>query len=845
MLEVPDRTAITDGSRTVSRRQLYTAALRLAGELAELVAADTPVGLYLANDALFPIAALACAAAGCPHVALDVSYPAERNAEIVRRARVPVVIDSRDRPAGTVLDNAGVTLITITAPDTPDADRDDGEPPHPPRTLPADDPFVLLYTSGSTGFPKGIVHSQRSLLESVYPDIRALDITEDDRCLSLWSPATIAGARALLAALVSGAVLVPRDPRAGLPQLIATLGDERITICRCAPTLIRTLVRVDGAREAMKHLRALTLGGERIHRADIDLLRPLLPQTCRISLNYGSTEAGVVAQWIVDDRSDSILGTGFAVTGTTLDIVAPDGTLVAEGELGELRSTGAATALGLWEAGAVVPGPIAPAPRDPGARVYHTGDLFRRRPDGLLEHAGRIDRMIKVRGQRVDLSGVEAALQAQPGVRAAAVVAPVVNGEPRLVAFITCENGRVLSARGLRRALHARLPAYMVPAAIRFIDTIPLLPGLKVDMAALERLASEHVRPRTATSARGEPDGSDLAAVVAYAWNGLLGRDSFENGERWDDAGGDSLKLLQLAQTIERVAGRPVDLDAFWPEMSGRELVHRLRYEIAGAGAHAARTVVLCPGMRGDEPKLATFRKLVGDDVRFFLPKYVAWEALVRETATFDALVEDVIGQVLANVPDRPLILAGYSFGGRVAHEVARRLVIAGNEVAFLALLDTNLTQSERVDDDTPQARSGRARFVRDVRAHGIRKALAIRAGYRLAVLVYRSPRLRRFVARRRNAVPLPPNVAFAFDHYMVWFVRAALAKGWTPATVSAPATLFRSGSYGAAPLDLGWREYTPALTVENVDGTHDSMIAGRHGERLASLFRAALAPHL
>ena len=384
----------------------------------------------------------------------------------------------------------------------------------------------------------------------------------------------------------------------------------------------------------------------------------------------------------------------------------------------------------------------------------------------------------------------------------------------------------------------------MVPATVRFVETLPQLPGYKIDVSELERLAAEPSPRPTLQPQGGKPDASDVAAVIAYVWNELLGRDSFASGERWDDAGGDSLKMLQLAYGIERLTERPLTLDAFWPEMRGAELVERLRETATAPRTESARTVVLCPGLRGDEPKLASFRKLVGDDVRFFLPAYTAWETLVRNAASFDAIVEDVVLQIRAKVRDRPLIIAGYSFGGKVAHEAARRLVLEGDDVAFLAILDTNLTANERIDGDAPSAQSGLDRLKRDVRMHGIRRTLAIRAGYRLAVYAYRSPGLRRFAARRPK-VPLPRDVAFAFQHYMVWFVRAALAKAWRPATQPACTTLFRSASYGeSAPRDLGWSAHTPDLTIEDIGGTHDSMIVDGQGEELANKLREALEAH-
>lgn len=840
----PFALAIDDGSLRFSRRELYDAAMQLAEALVRIAPAGSPIGLYLANDATFAVAALACVAAGCPHVALDVHYPMARNDEIARRAGIVATIERRDRPLVLAAGTDGVSHVPFEAYVSANHGERESELPPAPRPLELDDPFVLLFTSGSTGLPKGVVHSQRSLLHSVYPDIDVLALSEDDRSLGIWSPATIAGLRAALSALLSGARSIVRDPRSGLANVVATMRDERITIARAVPALVRAMAHVHGAREAMRYLRVLQLGGERVYGSDIDLLRPLLSDDCKISIGFGSTEAGIVAQWFVSGNARGVVPCGYPVRGTTLELIAADGSPAAIGAPGELRSTGPATALGFWNAGAIDSAAFRTTALDGSKRSYATGDLFRHDDAGRFVHAGRIDRMLKIRGQRVELGDVEAAVRRYPGVREAAVIARETAGTVQLIAFVVFETAGDRPIDGLRAALRAELPAHMVPADVRCLDEIPNLPGFKPDFAALEKLAADDRSQGRIGAAVAETQRDALTLAVMRAWNETLGNDSAGGNETWDDAGGDSLQMLLLAFRIERRIGRPISFDALAPDMRPSDLVERLR---GGSSPDAERarvpTLVLCPGLEGDEPRFVRFRRFFAPEFATLVPAYLPWHA-ADGAASMDAIVDDVVAQILRDVPERPLLLAGYSFGGVVAHEAARRLAERGEEVAFVGMLDPNRALYEAVEPRTLRRRI--AQLAANIRGVGLSRTLSMAAAFRLARTIHTRPRLLALCARRRERLPLPGEARFFFDYKMTYYVRNELAEAWRPHILELPVTLFRARSNVTnKEADLGWHRYAPRLTVEDVDGSHFSMIEGAEGERLAkTVARIAIATH-
>jgi thioesterase domain-containing protein len=245
------------------------------------------------------------------------------------------------------------------------------------------------------------------------------------------------------------------------------------------------------------------------------------------------------------------------------------------------------------------------------------------------------------------------------------------------------------------------------------------------------------------------------------------------------------------------------------------------------------------PGLEGDEPKLVHFRKLLDHSLDVVLPPYPGWERLVRPGASFATIVDDVVAHVERALPTQPIVLAGYSFGGLIAHEAARRLIEGGRTVAFVGLLDADLPTSRGYlpAPETLTVRERIARFDRDRRRRGLRTALATFAGYRLAAAAQRRP------AIRRLARWLPADVAFVFHYRLNWLVRVDLAKAWRPGILQAEATLFRTRASDAEPpRDLDWLRYTPALVTEYVDGTHASMLTGADGEALAAALQGAIA---
>jgi len=546
--EGPDRVALWCQGAEVSYRELDRAANRLARRLrASGVRRGDRVGLLLPRSADVYLALLAVLKAGAAYVPLDPDYPADRVLYILEDSGARALIchsslDARHAGfAGAVLALDALGADLAFEPDGPLPASETGAAP--------DDVGYIIYTSGTTGRPKGVMIAHRSACHLVRAEADIFGVGPDDRVYQGFSIAFDASVEEVWLAFFAGAALVvgTREMAQAGPALPRMLTEAGVTVLSTVPTLL-ALMEGD-----LPTVRLLILGGEQCPQG-------LAERWCgpgrRVVNTYGPTEATVIATF-ADLAPGRPVTIGRPVPGYTVYLLDDRMRRVAAGEAGEIFIGGPGLArgyVGLPELTAekFVDNPFAGSD-DLSPRLYRSGDLGRDTGAGGIEFLGRIDGQVKLRGFRIELSEVEAVLLGCEGVRACAVaLREDTPGLPELVAYVVLVGTLPVDPKGVRLALRGRLPAYMIPARVETIASLPTLPSGKVDRRSLPA-------PRPSPDgAAGEPEPegrTDLERTIARAWGRLFAPVPVGVGDDFfRDLGGHS---LLAARTVSELRADP------------------------------------------------------------------------------------------------------------------------------------------------------------------------------------------------------------------------------------------------------------------------------------------------
>ncbi len=481
----PDRTAIVEATRTLTYRQFWNLVARFGHAVANATAPRGPIALLLRDYAGCAGGLFAGIIAGRPCLALDCAHPPERNAEFIRSANAAmVVIQAGDEEALAAAD--GRQVLAMDDPGT----VEEPAPLSLPSRLGLDEPAFILPTSGSTGQPKLVVHSQRTEAYRANRRGDAASLTEDDRIMLCAGPPTsYSGIGFLLAPLRAGATAHLINMRQeGISGLLHRVANERITVLLAGTSLLRSVLELAEARKAVSHLRLVRAGGEATVHSDIALLRSVLPAGCLLETGDGATESTNL-RWPIplhDTRDPVRVPGGYPELGGDFLILDDDGTACLPGVPGELIVRSRYNALGEWQDGRCVPGRLIPDPTGPDQRIYFTVDIARQTVDGIYIILGRKDRQVKINGQRVEPMEIEAAIREAPGVLDAIVLPRTGRQTTTLLAFVAVgPNVDPDLGVSLRQMLRSRLPNHMVPSRIDVMGELPRLPGGKVDAMAL------------------------------------------------------------------------------------------------------------------------------------------------------------------------------------------------------------------------------------------------------------------------------------------------------------------------------------------------------------------------
>jgi amino acid adenylation domain-containing protein len=543
----PNRLAIKTKLHEFTYKMLNQVANRVARTiLARQENGETPIALLLEHDAMVIAAILGVLKAGKIYVPLDPSYPQARTRYILEDSQAALILtNGRNLALASEFARHRCQVINVDELDVRLSDADLDIPIFP-------DAFAyILYTSGSTGRPKGVIQSHRNVLYLIMNFTNGLHICLDDRISLLYSVSVSGAVKDIFGALLNGAGVFPFDLKEeGVGNLASWLIHEEISIYHSVSTVFRHFLDTFSGEEKFHGLRIITLGGESVSKKEVEAYKRYFSQNCILHSVLGSTELSSACQYFIDKAtqiSGSTVPAGYAVAGTEVLLLDDAGDAVGSDCIGEIAFRSRYLTPGYWRKPDLTSSTFLPDPEGGNARIYRSGDLGRKSTDGCLEHLGRKDLQVKVRGYRTETAEIELALLDHPALKETAVVAQQdTSGERRLVAYVVSHQRPVPTTSELHYFLKQKLPDYMVPGVFMWLDALPLTPNGKVDRRALPALNSG----RPELEQPYVPPHTPVEEILAQIWARVLGFDQIGIHDNFFELGGHSLTAMQVMSQL-------------------------------------------------------------------------------------------------------------------------------------------------------------------------------------------------------------------------------------------------------------------------------------------------------
>jgi amino acid adenylation domain-containing protein len=529
--------AATDEKERVTYQELNNRANQLAHYLQKLGSTpEQPVGIYMDQSVRALVSMLGVLKTGSAYVPIDTRYPLARITTILEEAGITIVLTQKT--LGTTLAETDYTLVNVDE-DWPTIAQEGLD--NLKNEVTERDLAYIIFTSGTTGKPKGVEIEHRSLRNLIGWHQQTFQITARDKATLFASISFDASVWELWPYLCSGASVhvIPAEVQGSLTQLQRWISDNEITICFLPTPLAEQVIKLEWP--AALALRTLLTGGDRLH------IYP--PATLPFTLvnNYGPTENTVVAtscEVPSGGENTELPSIGKPISNVEIYILDAQMLPVPAGEVGELYIAGASLARGYRNQPKLTSERFLrnPFTSDPEARLYKTGDLAHWNANGSLTFLGRNDQQVKIRGFRIELGEIQARLGAYAELLESCVVArPVSSEENQLIAFFVPAPEVHISEEKIRAFLKAALPDYMIPARFVQMEKLPLLASGKVDRKQLAEMALPQVEQKKALVTNNATE-EHLAGI----WSDLLPNLQFGLDDDFFKIGGHSLSVLQL-----------------------------------------------------------------------------------------------------------------------------------------------------------------------------------------------------------------------------------------------------------------------------------------------------------
>ncbi|MDD5273098.1 MAG: amino acid adenylation domain-containing protein, partial [Methylovulum sp.] len=686
----PTACALVFGEQQLSYQALNAKANQLAHHLRTLgVRPETVVAIGMERCLDLVIGLLAILKAGGAYLPLDPTYPKERLAFMLHDSQAPLLL-TQSALLAQWPDYSGQLVCLDTC--WPRLAQESVA--NPPCQSVATQLAYIMYTSGSTGFPKGVKVCHYNIVRLLCNTGYAR-FDDRQRFLLLAPIAFDASVFEVWGGLLHGGCCVIYPQRTlMLDVLESIIVRQHITTLWLTAALFNAII--DEKPLILRTVAQILVGGEALSPSHIQRALQHLPDSQLIN-GYGPTESTTFACCypIPKTITPHAIPIGWPIANTQVYILDKHLQPVPIGVVGEIHIGGDGLARGYLNQPELTAEKFIAYPfsADPAARLYKTGDLGRYLPDGAIDFLGRVDHQVKLRGFRIELGEIEAVLGQYPGIKEVAVIVREdVPGDKRLVAYLTQPPQGQPDIKALRGYIKAKLPDYMLPSAFVFLANLPLTANGKLDRNALP--APGHARSEQAQSYT--PPKSPAEAALAAIWLEVLGIAQLGSHDNFFDLGGHSLLALVLCTKIEAKMGMPVPLELLFQCPTVSQLAKALAEggTLADKNPSPILTAFQAEGSRlpffwGLDGKIfAMLLEQIDVDQPLYLLKHQSTEGHKAKHRTIPEMAAYYIQGILQIDPVGPYYLGGYSVGGMIMYEVARQLCAQGKKVALLFMLD-------------------------------------------------------------------------------------------------------------------------------------------------------------
>jgi aspartate racemase len=685
------RTALISGEVHVTYNDLNRRANQLAHRLRrEGVNQETPVALCIERSVDMVVGMLGILKAGGAYIPLDPEYPDERLRYMLQDGNVHVVVTNSRWSYRFANDAVRVLCLDVEGRAIA---KESGV--NPQIGTPADTLAYIMYTSGTTGKPKGVCVLHRGVVRLAKGSPYA-SFGPDETFLQLAPYAFDASTFEIWGSLLNGARLVIPPP--DLPtydELRRVITEAHVTSLWLTAGLFHNIV--DANLESLAGLRQLLIGGDVVSPSHTARFKTRYPG-CRLINGYGPTEnTTFTCCYEISGNEIGALPLGRPIANTSAYILDRDLQPVPIGVIGELCIAGDGLARGYLNDEKITAEKFVPNPfgRPTAPTLYRSGDRARYRSDGVIMFEGREDNQVKVSGYRIEPGEIEAVLRSYPGLAQVFVQArPFPGGEKHLVAYCVPAADTLLTAIALRSYVQEKLPEYMVPSSFVVLPKLPLNPQGKVNRQALpEPQPTDGIEGKTQT-----PPRDPLEGMLVAIWKKLFAVESIGVQDNFFELGGHSLMALRFFTELEKSAGVQLPLATLFDAPTIEQFAAIVREKgwrppsscLVPIKPNGTRSpIYLIHSVGGVVLNYYAVAHLLSEEQPVYGIQPVGLDGKQEPLLQVEDMVSRYIQEIQMLQPSGPYYLGGYSLGGILAFEMARRLTTMGEKVAILALFDT------------------------------------------------------------------------------------------------------------------------------------------------------------